>query len=68
MPNLSIVEPVIFYYFTGLKTTTRTSKDMNKANYCITAAANRQPLLITIKTSNDLDDALKEYQATPPKQ
>jgi hypothetical protein len=66
--NLVIVEPVIFYYYTGLKTTTRDCKDIAKANYCILAGTSGQPLLVDIRDSNDLKNTLIEYKATPPQQ
>lgn len=66
MRGLTIVEPVIFYYYTGLKATTRDCKDMRKATYCIVADKNGQPQLVNLKDSTAFTNTLLEYQSTPP--
>ncbi len=59
-PAITMPEPVIVYYYTGLRSTTIGCEDIRKANFCIVANPNRIPSFIAILDSTDLNNRITE--------
>lgn len=60
--NVVMPEPVVCYLFAGIRTTTPTSKDVYKANYCV-MAKNGNMVFNRLEDSTDISNALKEYKS-----
>jgi hypothetical protein len=60
--DISIVEPSIFYYFTGYKSVWYNSPDVEKANCALVPGPNRKMMLKKITDKNELDQLLAIYR------
>ncbi len=62
MPNITLSEPVICYYYSGLRTTTVDCDDVREADGCV-YVHDSQFMYETIDSASDMDKILDHYKA-----
>lgn len=60
--NISIIEPAIFYYFTGTKAVWYNSPNVAKANCALIPDGNGKVILSTINNQEELDALIAKYK------